>query len=361
VVLPGNEESDTPTAFSALVDVSPTVFSFSASMAVEGADLTQTRDDETRPAWPNAFGLNGLDIYALAFSAGITPAGLPGEVGFAAQMSLKADSLRYIFGIAGVVSAAPNRLLIKLETQNINPCIFFVLAKVIVGQAGGAFSPLDKVTTLCMAFNFIRFDYFLFYFSTGAQIGGLYFPPGGKLEAHVSLFGKWRLLDVVGEFNMAQMKAALNGTISGFALGPVAVSGYKSKDITASHALTTAGDVCQRAQRLTCSLRSCCSLRQFALPSVCSVRFRIIAIYEERVHQRGPETLLSRACSGDCDRRRLVRFRFRAVAAAGSEHLAERARGDPDPRPRSDGRRVQRECAARLRPLRSEILHRGGS
>lgn len=232
IVLPGNDEGH-PTAFSAVVDISPSVMSFSAAMYVPGVDTTRIPDDETQPAWPNAFGLTGLDIYDLGFSAGILPAGLPGEVGFTATMSLYSGDLRYVLGFSGMTSANPGRVLIRVVAVNVNQCFHWVLLKVMLSKTGaGAFGPSDDLFTLCMAFSWMRFDLLKVYYSTGANIGGIDYPAGGQLEAHVSLFGKWPVADVVGQVDMASYTASLNGTLHGFDLGPVVVSGYKREDVT---------------------------------------------------------------------------------------------------------------------------------
>jgi len=311
VVLPGNPDGK-PTAFAGLVNLSPVVYSFSASMSMEGA-VSNARDDEALPAWPNAFALQGFDIYNLAFSAGILPVGLPGEVGFSASMSLRSDGMKYLLGISGMVSADPGRLMVRLEAVNLDQCFFIVLAKVLIGQGragrAGAFGPLDDVRTLCLAFSWWRLDYLLLYFSTGAQIGGIEYPPGGVLEGRVTLF-KSIQGRVNGVVDMGSFTASLTGKVDGFSLGPIKVSGFDSEDLevgaTDAHTRAAASTGARgRSLDLTAGLYLC----------VCCVRVRVTD-HRHSVEEAHEVAHLTGRQSGHQTRRiRGSRDRLSAVAA----------------------------------------------
>lgn len=224
VVLPGNDAQHPSTFYGRIEITSALLARFAASMAVPGQDLTRY-DSANVPAWPNAFGIRGLNIYNIAFGATIViQTGVPTELEFAAEMSLKVDNLQYVLGVAGVIGENPGNELIKIEQQNLDSCLFFTIAKAIVPQA---FGPIP-VTTMCAVFRWMKFDYFLFYFSTGARVANLYYPPGGLLEAKISVFGH-PMVNVVGSIDLPSATASLNGTLESFSLGPLKLRGFRNE------------------------------------------------------------------------------------------------------------------------------------
>lgn len=229
LMLPGATVQST---LAAQVRVTTLSAEFSASLAAQGESVL---DDASQPAWPNAFGVRGLNVHHLGFLASVSlQTGLPNQVGFDAELSLesRSKSMHYTMGLSGIVGAEPSNVLIRVEERNIDQCFFFVLVETLIGDRLPA---VNSVERLCAAFVWLKFDYFLFYFSTGASFAALYFPPGGLLEAHVSLFGQYPLLDVSGSINMQSFTASLNGTLHAFDLGPVKVKGKRGQDITVRH------------------------------------------------------------------------------------------------------------------------------
>ena len=227
LMLPGATEQS---QLAAQIRVSPVLIEFSASFAPKNGAL----DNRDNPAWPNAFGVKGLDIGELGFLAAINlQTGLPAEMGFTGSLYLTSKNKRmnYTVALSGVFGVEPGNELIRIEQRNIDQCFFFVLAETLIGDA---FDGLEGVESICAAFTWLKFDYFNLYFSTGAQIAAIVYPPGGQLQADISLFGKYPVASVTGFVDVQGLNVAINGTINGFDLGPLKVSGLRGPDITVS-------------------------------------------------------------------------------------------------------------------------------
>ncbi len=228
IMLPGATEQS---QLAAQIRVSPVLLEFSASLAPRVSGLIDNRDN---PAWPNAFGIKGLNIGELGLLAALNiQTGLPVEMGFTASLYLsnKKQTNNYTVALSGVFGVEPGNELIRIEQRNVDQCFFFVLAETILGDA---FSQLESVESICAAFSWLKFDYSLLYFSTGAQIAAISYPPGGQLQADISLFGKYPVASVTGFIDVAGLNVAINGTINGFDLGPIKVSGLRGPDVTVS-------------------------------------------------------------------------------------------------------------------------------
>lgn len=243
------------------------------------------------PVWPNAFGINGFDVYYLALGISINiQTALPAGISFDAKFGFTSkgrDEKKYIIGGGAVIGAGqqrtahewhdacelsryacrcaspcplcspcpavlrpsawlclplvshpdPNNLLVKVEGQNLNECFFFVAAQSMIGHA---FLPDEASDAICMALSWISIDYLKMYVSKGAQIGEKVYPKGGELHASLSLFGKIQLLAVDGQISMDDYTAKMNGTIPAIHLGPLQVTGEVGKDMTVRHTHTPA-------------------------------------------------------------------------------------------------------------------------
>lgn len=221
--LPGNSEDS---MLSAELKVTPISLQLSAALSGAAPGL---------PSWPGAFGVRGLDLYDLGVLAAINlQSGFPSALGFTAELRLTTSTDNYILAVAAVLGADPGNQLLKLEERHINFGFLVALIEAFIGEKVEALEVIAKAYDLI---SWVSLDYMLFYFSAGAQIAHIDYPPGGQLKINAKLFHAFPV-DIDGQVLTSAGGAKLTGVIKAFKLGPFQIKGMVGPDASVSNLLT---------------------------------------------------------------------------------------------------------------------------
>ena len=224
--LPGNQ---LPSILAAKLKVDPVSIELSASIADQDPDV---------PAWPNAFGITGLDVFNLGILAAInTETGLPDELGFTGEIELVDHTgKQYIIEVAVVIGADPGNELLQMEEYNIDFGFFVALANALCNQCLGAVG--DEVAQIVDQFDVLAINYLFVSFSDGASIGNIQYPVGGSLTINASLFDSIPLFEVSG-FIDVNGGISITGELYGFSIGPLQLTSTTGGNPTFGLVLTS--------------------------------------------------------------------------------------------------------------------------
>lgn len=214
IVLP---RSAVPTVFSAQL-------SFVATPPSAKITATMQNSDPSLPAWPSAFGLNGLDIFDLGFTISYTPPIFITQIGFQGGIRIteRGTGRIHFLNVAVVVGANPGQELLDIHIIQPNFGVFVGLIELFTGPL----AEVEEIADIIEEFEqILQVDEFQFYFSEGVNFGTQFYPPGGQMYLSTLLFGKYPVLQVNGTIQAQSGSMQLTGHVPGLNLGLVAVKG----------------------------------------------------------------------------------------------------------------------------------------